>query len=330
MIDQFAAPVRLLHLQKPVTQVQTTPFRIFTDPPLKAGEYMSALLFRRGDVKPSPHTVELLVDSKAIAGHLPLDDFPASSVLQVSLLSTLGVRVPESPDSAPRGSYHVDLSISPDDSQPVVTLVGAGAQTINETASSSKMAEMIERVRQAGILPPENRTDLSKGIYQSDTAQILLDEKAGTIQVTTPMSQGGSLFPGDPGIQLPNLSAKLTGADGAVFAGSLTDKPLGTSPRILLLIVTDALNTGMTFEDATRRTIVNLGGGPALMRVVQADISLRTTAAGKPHLWALAANGERVEEIPTTHTDGVVSARIDTGALSHGPTPYFELVYMAP
>jgi hypothetical protein len=60
--------------------------------------------------------------------------------------------------------------------------------------------------------------------------------------------------------------------------------------------------------------------------VVKADISIRNTAKGTAHLWALAPTGERIEEIPLTVKDGFLSAHIDTAALRNGPTPYFEIV----
>jgi hypothetical protein len=88
----------------------------------------------------------------------------------------------------------------------------------------------------------------------------------------------------------------------------------------------DSLNTGMRFADKKRQVLVEHGTAPVLMRVVQADISLRNSAAGTAHLWALSSTGERVEEIPLVEKDGSLSAHIDTAALKKGPTPYFEIV----
>jgi len=320
MIAQFDDPIRQAHPAEPFSQIPTRGWWIFNDPPLKAGEYMSALFFRRGDVRASPHIVEIDIDPRSISERFPLWDFPESSLTKLALLTGLGVRVTDWPGAAHRAAYHADLRLSPDASQYADSPASRGQSSVPAEVAK------VSRLRAVGILPTDNRTDPSKGLFESDTGQIALDERAETIQIATPMSQGGSLFPGGPGLHLPNLDVRLSGADGSVFAGSLTEQPLATSPHILLLISTDALNTGMTFTDRGRQKLVELGHGPILIRVVQADISLRNTARGQAHLWALAPSGKRVEEIPLTVKNGLLSAHIDTAGLRNGPTPYFEIV----
>jgi hypothetical protein len=324
MIAQFTNPVRPAHAAKPPAQVAAEPFRLFKDPPTKAGEYMAALLFRRADVRPSPHFVEMVVDPKSISDRLALQDAAPSSITRLALVTGLGVRVPAWPGAAPRGEYHADLSLSPDGTQQILSQ--DGAQTIGPPANAGQAgASLFTTLHSAGVLSAGNRTDVSKGLYESDTGQIVLDAQVGSIQVATPMSQGGTLFSGGPGFRLPDLEGKLSGADGAIFAGSLTAQPLATSSRVLLLIVTDALNSGMRFKDGKRQMLIDRGQSPVLMHVSAAEISLHNTAPGNAHLWALSANGERVEEIPLTDQNGILAAHIDTAALRRGPTPYFEI-----
>jgi hypothetical protein len=325
MIAQFTDPIRPPHLRRPLAEMPIEPFRLFKDPPLKAGEYMSALLFRRGDVKPSPHCIEMVVDAKTTPKRVLLQDSAPSALTQMSLLFGFGVRVPDWAGAAPRGAYHADLSVPVEDAQAIVTQEGAQS-VVTSTDGFVALQTRVRKLRKAGLLSAGNRTDIVKGIYESDTDEILYRKPEGTVQVATPMSEGGTLFPGKGGLKLPNLNVTVEGADGAVFAGSLAKEPLAKSPHILLLIATDALNSGMAFNDSTRKTLVDLGKGTVLMRVVRANLSLRNTAPGTPHLWALAPSGERVEEIPLTVKDGIISASIDTAALRNGPTPYFEMV----
>ena len=325
MLAQFTDPIRPPHLRMPLAQMPVEPFRLFKDPPLKAGEYMSALLFRRGDVKPSPHCIEMVVDPKATAKRVLLQDSAPSAATQLALLFGFGVRVPNWAGAAPRGVYHADLSVPVEDAQSIITQEGAQS-VVTSTNGYMALQARVKQFRKAGLLPASNRTDVVKGIFESDTGEIVYSKQDGTIQVATPMSEGGTLFPGGQGLRLPNLNVTVEGADGAVFAGSLVKQPLATSPHILLLIATDALNDGMTFNDSTRKTLVDLGKGSVMMHVVRAHFSLRNSAQGTAHLWALAPSGERVEEIPLTVKDGIISASIDTAALRNGPTPYFEIV----
>jgi len=325
MIAQFTNPIRPIRTGNSFSQVPAEPFRLFKDPSTKAGEYMSALLFRRGDVKQSTHSIEMVIDPQKSSARFPLQDAAPTSISRLAFISELGVRVPTWPGAAPRGEYHADLSLSPDGTQQITTQ--NGAQSVTTTPAPNKATEaMFASLHATGILSAENRTDLAKGLYESDTGQIFLNTQIGTIQVTTPLSQGGTLFDGDSGLQLRDLSAKLNGTDGAVFAGSLTAQPLAASPHILLLIVTDALNSRMRFKDNKRLVLVDHGTAPVLMRVSQAEISLHNTAPGTAHLWALSASGERAEEIPLTDKEGMLTAHIDTAALRNGPTPYFEII----
>jgi len=327
MLSQFTNPIRPSHVTRPFPLVAAESFRLFKDPPTKAGEYMSALLFRRGDLSRSTHTVEMVLDPKKTIEQLPLQGAPPTTISRVALVTALGTRVPAWPGAAPRGEYRADLSLSPDGTQQILTQ--NGAQSLATTTGSNQnvaAAAMFATLRKNGILSAANRTDPSTGLYESDTGQIFLNTQIGTIQITTPMSQGGTLFSGDSGLQLTDFSVKLNGADGAVFAGSLTAETLAKSPRILLLIVTDALNSEMRFETVKRQKLVDRGQAPVLMHVSQSDISLHNAAAGNAHLWALSASGERVEEIPLVDKAGVLSAHIDTATLRNGPTPYFEIV----
>ncbi len=326
MITQFTDPIRPPHALKiPIAQMPIEPDRLYKDPATKAGECMAALFFRRGDVKTSPHRVEIAIDTETTPKKVPIQGVPSTPLLRLGLVTGLGVRVGDWPGSAPRAAYRADLTITPESTQGVVTredvqIIAPGA------IESGNDKVWVKKLRDAGILSGENATDPAKGLYESDTREILMEQKADAISVSTPMSQGGNLSSAKKVLKLPELDARLNGAEGTVFAGSLTDQPLATSSRILLLVVTDALNSGMTFADADFHKLVNLGTPPVLMRVAQAEVALRNRGTGTPHLWALAPTGERTEEIPLTVQDGSVAARIDLGALRNGPTPYFEFV----
>jgi hypothetical protein len=183
----------------------------------------------------------------------------------------------------------------------------------------------VDTLRRKGILGPDNHTDVRQGIYESDTGQIRLDEKTRTIEVVTPRSEGATLTAEAPHVALGVLEAKNLSGNAAIFVASLTDAPLAKSNHLLLIVATDALNTGMTFSDIQRHKRLDAGTAPVLMRVARIELRLKHEHPESLKLWALGAGGERAEEIPLTIKDGGIEALLDTGKFAGGPTPYFEI-----
>jgi len=320
MQAHFSDPI-LLSRERPIKT-----FTIFNDPPLKAAEYMSALLYRRGDVTTSPHRVEAVINPKALPKNAGLQDSLSWAVTQLSLVTGVGIRVVGMPDSAPRAEYKADWSIVFQGGGQVSTR--EGVQEVRETDPStvSNPGTAVATLRRMGILPAHNKTDVEAGIYESDTGQILLEQKSARIKVITPRSEGANLAADGEGVVLGSTSVKNRGtADASFFIGSLTDQPLTQSGRLLLVVATDALNSGATFEDSSRKKLLKLGESPVLLRVAKLDVVVSHQRPDKLKLWALAPNGERREEIPLSVEKGTIHFVIDTSALKQGPTPYFEI-----
>ncbi|PAW78310.1 MAG: hypothetical protein B9S32_07195 [Verrucomicrobia bacterium Tous-C9LFEB] len=301
------------------------PFWIFNDPPLKAAEVMSALLYRRGDVRPSPHRVEIVLEPNTAPKNTLLQDTPSSQIARLALITGLGVRVNPWPGAAPRAPYRADWSLAPEGGESVTTRDGVQEVAVTESASNQNLNDVITKLKRLGILSADNRTNPDAGLYESDTNQILLNEKQRRILVSTPLSAGGTLPPGES-VQIGTVTARNLGTNHAtLFVGSLTRQPLAESDRLVLLIATDAVNSGMSFTDASRRKLVAIGTAPVLSQVARVQFQLRYQRPAALKLWALAANGERREEIPLTVDKDGITATLDTGKLAHGPTPYFEI-----
>ncbi|RRJ95036.1 hypothetical protein Ga0100231_012665 [Opitutaceae bacterium TAV4] len=62
------------------------------------------------------------------------------------------------------------------------------------------------------------------------------------------------------------------------------------------------------------------------MKTAKFSISLTTRAAGKIRCFALRLDGERMQELPVMVKNGTLTLDIDTAALTHGPTSFFELM----
>jgi hypothetical protein len=306
-------------------------FQVSNDPPLKAGEYIAALLFRRGDVQTSPHRIEIKINQPDLLDSFSLQDALPGSITRLSLLAGLGLHLSERPGAAPRAAYQADWSLTPPMEGAQVSTVGAeqggGAQVLKEKSGETQgiLLDTVAALRTRKILGADNRTNIEQGIYESDTGQILLNEKNRTIEVRTPRSEGATLTEASPQVKLGSLEAKNLGGNAAIFVGSLTETPIVQSNRLLLIVATDALNTDMEFSDEQRRKHLKPGKAPILVRVAKIECHLTHERPDTLRMWALDANGVRGEEIPLVVKDGGIEVLIDTGKLTAGPTPYFEI-----
>lgn len=319
MLTQHSSPIADPGSLSPA---KIQPFLIAPDPAAKATERMTAFLFARGDVKPSPHKVEVSLDASTIFQSLATQESLSSEITNLSLLAGLGICVKNGPHAAARAPYSPDLTMMPNGTEEVIT-VGGGAQQAVDLKGGNDTAQMVALMRKNGILDPRNLTDVRKGIYQSDTGEILLDGLK--FSVNTPRSQALCLAEGEADGKVGDLEVSNFGAPLTIMLSSLTQDPINQSRHLLLILSGDALNNGMTFKDGNALELVEIGGPPVLARVLKVRLRVQHSSPKGWKAWALAQNGTRREEIPLVMKDDSLEATLDTGNLQGGPTPYFEL-----
>lgn len=317
MICHHAEPIALK------ISIPLRPFKIAYDLPNKAGEYMGALLYARGDVAASTHTVQITLDPEGVFTRWGGSGYMPPALRRLSLLTRCGLLVESFSSTLPGAPVKPDMTlrIAPDSRNLIIT---APADSATKTTPDSDTLNAA--LRKNGILSAKNRSDASSGIYESDTGQLLLNIPKKLITIDTPLSQGACLNTGVAPVTLGDWSFTNHGAPVTAFASSLDRQPFATSKRMLLIAVGDALNTGATFESESRLKLVELGTLPVLAQVLDVEFTLERPDATGLKLWALGFDGTRREEIPFQAKNGKLTARIKTGTLKNGPTPYFELV----
>jgi len=175
-----------------------------------------------------------------------------------------------------------------------------------------------------GFSAAEKR-NFERGIFDSDTGQLHLDAPQSRLEIRTPRTEAAAFADGLP-INLGQLKIHSSDGPAAVAASVLSGDNLKNSERILLIFATDALNSGAEFSDPDRKVLEELGTLPVLMRSGRVELELVHDAPERLSLYALALNGERREELPLTRFDSGIRFVLDTGELSEGPTPFFEIV----
>ena len=126
-------------------------------------------------------------------------------------------------------------------------------------------------------------------------------------------------------ISLTNLKITELTAGAALFITSLDDLPLTTSKHMLIGMVGDAKNSGMTFTDNTERTLSTTGDYPILVSDCVARMRLNSIPKGVPCLYPLNRTGERASDIPVSLPVDPTGIYIDIRN-SGSTTVFWELV----
>ncbi len=301
----------LMACSSPVATISITPIKpcsISSDPIARASEVVAAYLFLR-DASPSARLVELSIDAASvIAKGQAWRDLPQSYAM-LSLLTRIGIDVKGAP--APSGVPPV----------PTPSL----KFEIGDLSSAPPLTELATELQAAGILATETAEKTAKGIFESDTGQLLMDTRAGVVKVITPCAEVVSIAkPYELSLGAVKLVRSSTPASVAVIAVDKASS-LKMSRRLLVVYSTDALNTGMVFDNADKSTLRELGTQPVLMRSGSLSLSVESAHASKLRAWSVGMNGARLQEIPLKKRKGIVTFSVDTRSLAAGPTPFFEI-----
>ena len=291
------------------------PYGIGMDPVARAGETLAALLYLRGDVHPATThiglrlTPEYVFDEQGGIGHLPDD------ITRLGLITGIGLVWQDARPKQPLDAVVDPQGTSPTLANKAMQKVGLGAE--------SQLSAVLADLRKRGVLAgnPSN----GRNYFQSDTKEISLDTDARVMKVITPRTEAVA-FAVAPG-KLNALNVQKANAPALVSASSLDGAALEKSRRILLIVASDARNSGMQFADKNDEELVRLGSVPILLRNIRVELALRHENPATLSLYALRLNGERGEKIPMAVVDGAsVAFALDTSSLAAGPTTYFELV----
>ena len=163
------------------------------------------------------------------------------------------------------------------------------------------------------------RRDLAVG----DEKSLVVDGKAGTMTIDTPLTCG--LFAEGGRMRAGALTVDCGDVPATVWASSLDGKPLVDSSRILLTHLTDVQNTGTTYEDDTMCVLTAWGELPHLMRNAKARVGL-VLSSGQFEVFSLDGDGSRRSAVPCVVKDGRLAFVADIGADPASATYMYEIV----
>lgn len=170
-----------------------------------------------------------------------------------------------------------------------------------------------------GSIPKHNGTSVS------DTREITINTQDGRITVASPRTAAVCA------IDKTDLTAGPLAVSGvsafcSVSASSMDGANLDRSKRILLLHITDVLNTDIVFTNDKMTDTKSWGALPYLAHVGKAKIALKNDNAGLK-VYALRSNGTRMREIPAEYNDGtyLFTVSVAPGEGKRAPTMMYEI-----
>lgn len=288
------------------------------DPISRASEVVTAFAWLRGDVKTSPHMVELLLKPQNL-----FPDFYLSAIgddyAQLAMITGLGISYPSVKPLAPVGKASPDMTIIPE----TFSTLGVSSWYISAATSyGNEFPIVIKKLRKHGIISSANRTDPFARLYQSDTGEITLYGRDETMTVVTPRLEGAVIKKDKP-VKLKNVSINRCSVPASVTIVSLNKlESIENSKRLLLVFSSNALNTGMIIRNGN--TMEKQGELPVLMQTGKLELKIQSSNA-KMKLYALSVDGNRREQLPLIITNGKIYMKLDTSKLKYA-TPFFELV----
>lgn len=148
---------------------------------------------------------------------------------------------------------------------------------------------------------------LKSQTYTSSNGQTTLDVSQKTFSIVTPKAECFMLPDTKAGIQGNSVSVSENKLISTCFVGSLDQRSLEQSKRLLVLYITDLKNTNSVVKyPQYGGAVLEINGTlPFLLRQGDCEFSIKTTHADLPRIWALKYNGSREKVIvPRKTMDG--------------------------
>lgn len=293
------------------------PFAVGGDPITRGGERLAALLFLRGDVEPSRGRAVLGLNPQRVFGDGNAWGQVPENLSRLALAVATGLDLSA---GSPRLMSGQEIYF-PLDTQPDGWVEKAANGALRHGILVGR--DPVRRLRSSGLLSRNNQTDYSEGLIESDTGQLVFDAPRKKLSIETQRTvvftqRSGSARAG--GVELTALSSPAT-----IAVGALDDRGIGQSRRLLVWVLTDAINTGMEFDDRDRTTLKTLGRFPPRIRGVTGQLAIKHSEARALKVWAIDQAGRRVDEIPARVRGGVLRFSIKNVVPEFGPVTYFEV-----
>lgn len=199
-----------------------------------------------------------------------------------------------------------------------VANVGAAYQVSGE--------DIVKLLRDRGILTTDNPTDPAKNLFRSETGEITIDAPHDVMTLDTPRTAGGFAPAGATIHTTHGMDVSVRDTAATVWVSSLDDQPIRNSGHLLVTHLTDLQNTGIHYAEHARKTLLEWGKLPYLVRAGQAEVRLQLEQPAVYQVWALGTNGTHLAEVPSQAAGNTLTFTADVaGYGGHGAVLSYEI-----
>jgi hypothetical protein len=296
-------------------------FDLACDPLSQAADRASVCLFLRGDLRPAPHSIALVMTPADLTN--PPRKIPtlAPRWHWLAWVTRVGTRLTPNP-GAPLPH---DLILPLGWATPVAEY--GTSRTLAADPYAVEDPALWNAAKQYGLVPSDNGGEPPSRIYQSETGEVLIDGAGDRLVLDTPRTAGGYAPAGGAVVSLNGgVTIRVRDTDATVWVSALDDQPIRRSRRLLVTHLTDLQNTGIRYAEVERKTLLDWGRMPHLVRAGRADITLALAAPERYVVWALAPGGRRLAEVPSATGDGALTFTANVaGDVAQGARMLYEV-----
>jgi len=193
-------------------------------------------------------------------------------------------------------------------------------------AYGAKSEEVRSAIQTFGAITKDNPSDPAKNIYHSETGEITIDAPKDKMTLNTPKTIGGYAKAGET-ITGNGVSITIEGADATAWISSLDKEPIKTSKRLLVTHLTDLQNTEIKYAESARKTLLDWGKLPHLVRNGKATLSVELPGNVQYDVWALSTGGKRLGKVDATSNGGTLKFTANVnGNPDEGARMLYEIV----
>lgn len=292
------------------------PLRTFfngSDPINRAYEVLCHYIWRRKFLSPNPGKSAFLVTDEDLEKHgAKIVNYQTGALL--GWLTRTGISYTGAKQNG-NAMASADMYFNPFTG----TLRGKDGRDRRKIVDS---AELLQLLKDKHLLPTSNRSNPQNAFWQSGSGEVFIDARNNEISIIAPSLEAITVKRPQNHI-LNTMTVKKASIPALISVIAQDNAEIRNSSKLLLIIASDAVNSGMKFSSSKRLELEEYGKLPVLYRCGEYALTLKNNMVS-PKLYALRSDGSRIEEIPVTCKDGEINISIDVTKLSE-PALFFEL-----
>jgi hypothetical protein len=189
---------------------------------------------------------------------------------------------------------------------------------------------LVTALRERNLFKPDQAPNPAQKFFRSETGEVTIDGPHDRLVLDTARTAGG-YAPAGQTVEAAQGGVRISmeGSDATVWVSALDRNPIRQSRRLLVTHLTDLQNTDIRYAEPERKTLLDWGRLPHLVRAGKAEVSIRLESPKEYRVWALAPSGKRLAEVPARVEGGELRFTADVaGDVAAGARMTYEVAVL--